>query len=127
MKRLDPTVRRETVYIALFTLIGSVLMQAIFLVIGCWNVTVLFGNLLGAAAAVANFLLLGITVQSALGKDVKEAQTRMKFSQMGRMLLLFAVALVGYLLPVFHTLAVVIPYLFPRVAIAIRPLIGKKK
>ena len=72
-------------------------------------------------------MLLGITVQSALGKDVKEAQTRMKFSQMGRMLLLFAVALVGYLLPVFHTLAVVIPYLFPRVAIAIRPLIGKKK
>ena len=119
MQRLDPTVKRETAYIAVFTLVGSALMEAVYLLLSRWDLTVLYGNLLGAAAAVANFLLLGITVQCALGKDVKEAQTRMKFSQMGRMLLLFAVALVGYLLPCFHTLAVVLPYLFPRVAIAV--------
>ncbi len=125
MGKIDRTVLRETLYIAAVTLIFSMLMQSVFLVASLWNYTVLCGNLLGFFAAVGNFLLMGITVQNALGKDEKEAANLMKFSQRGRLFLLFAVALVAYLIPAFDIIATVIPLIFPRIAVALRPLIIK--
>ena len=127
MKKIDPTVVRETYYIFTFTIILSVFMEAVFLIIGKWDLTVLFGNILGAAAAVGNFLLLGLTVQSAVLKEEKEARNLIKLSQTLRFFLLIAVAVVGYLVPIFNPIAVVIPLLFPRVAIALRPLVMKNK
>ena len=126
MKALDPTVKRETVYIFAVSLLCSMLMQAVFLLLGKWDYTVLLGNLLGLIASVGNFLLLGITVQNALGKDEKEARDRMKLSQMLRTLMLFVVALIGYLISVFNILSLVIAYLFPRIAVAVRPLLKKE-
>ncbi len=120
MKQLDATVKQETLFVAGFTTVLSVLLQAIFLIGGWWDYTVLLGNLLGAAAAVGNFLLLGLTVQTALGKDTDEIKKRIRLSQSLRMLLLFVVALIAYLVPVFHIVATVIPYLFPRIAVTIR-------
>ncbi len=125
MKRIDRTVLRETVYIAVFTLILSVLMQSVFLIINKWDYTVLCGNILGIVAAVGNFLLMGITVQNALEKDEKEAAKLVKFSQRGRLFLLFVVALLAYLIPIFNIVATVIPLIFPRIAIAARPFIIK--
>lgn len=125
MTKLDPTVKKETGYIFVFSLLCSMLLQAVFLLIGKWDYTVLLGNLLGLIAAVGNFLLLGITVQNALGKEKKEAGDHMKLSQRLRTLMLFAVALIGYLIPVFNIVALVIPYLFPRIAIALRPVLKK--
>ena len=126
MKKIDSTIIKETVYIFAFTLIFSVLMQAVFLVIGKWNYTVLLGNLLGGAAAVGNFFLMGLSVQSALGKEEKDAKSTMKVSQMLRTLMLFIIAVIGRVAPCFSLLAVVIPYIFPRIAIALRPLFEKK-
>ncbi len=125
MKKLDPTVLKESLYILTATLILSLLMQSVFLLVGAWDYKVLLGNILGIVAAVGNFLLMGITVQSALEKEQKEAKSLMKLSQTLRLLLLFVVALVGYLVPIFSTVAVVIPFLFPRLAITVRPFIKK--
>ena len=125
MKKIDNTVLRETYYIAAFTAVLSVLMQAVFLIIGKWDVTALLGNLLGYVATVGNFLLMGITVQNAVEKEEKEAKNLMKLSQTLRSFMLFAVALVGYLVPVFNLFAVVIPFLFPRIAVALRPRFSK--
>ena len=125
MKKLDPTVLKETLYILTSTLILSLLMQSVFLLVGAWDYKVLLGNILGIVAAVGNFLLMGITVQSALRKEQKEAKSLMKLSQTLRLLMLFVVALVGYLVPIFSTVAVVIPFLFPRLAITVRPFIKK--
>lgn len=127
MKKIDSTVLKETANVALVTLIFSVLMQSVFLIAGKWNYTVLLGNLLGGAAAIGNFFLMGLTVQSALGLDAKDAKSRMKLSQMLRTLLLFAVAVIGYAVPVFNLLTVVIPYVFPRIAVALRALSIKKQ
>ena len=126
MRKLDRTVAAETVYISAFTLIFSALMESVFLVLGRWDITVLLGNILGAAASVANFLLMGITVQCALDKEEKDAKTLMKFSQSGRLLMLFAVALIGHLVPVFNLVAVVVPFVFPRIAVMLRPMFNKK-
>lgn len=127
MKKIDVTVKKETAFVALVTLVLSVLMQAVFLVAGKWNETVLYGNLLGGVTAVGNFFLMGLTVQSALGLDVKDAKARIKLSQTGRNLLMFAVAAVGYAVSAFNLLAVVIPYVFPRIAVALRGISMKRQ
>ncbi len=125
MPKLDPTVKQETTYITYTVILLSVLMQAVFLLIGKWDYTVLLGNLLSGSAAVGNFLLLGLTVQRAVTKEEKDARTLMKLSQTYRLLGLLVIAIIGFAAPVFHPIAVVLPLLFPRVAIAMRPLFKK--
>ena len=127
MKKLDPTVKKETLYISGFALILSVLMQVVFVLVGKWDFTVLFGNFLGIVAAVGNFLLMGITIQKALAKEEKDARNLIKLSQTLRLIMLFIIALIGYLVPVFNTIAVVIPYLFPRIGVMIRSFAIKDK
>ena len=127
MKKIDETVLRETRYIALWVLIFSVLTQAVFLIIGKWDYTVLLGNILSASVAVINFLLMGISVQNAVGKEEKDARTVMKISQLYRNLLLLGTAVLGIVLTCFNSWTVIIPLFFPRIAISIRPLFDKKK
>ena len=127
MPKIDKTVQKETGYIALWVLIFSILMQATFLVIGKWDLTVLFGNLLGGALAILNFFLMGIGVQKAVRKEEKEARDLMKLSQTLRSFLVLVVVIVGIVLHCFHTVAVILPLFFPRIAVAIRPLFMKKE
>ena len=127
MKKIDPTVLKETGYIATMVFIFSLALQSVFLIIGKWDYTVLLGNLLGFVAAVGNFFLMGLSVQSALGKEEKDAKSTMKLSQSLRLLLLFVIGVIGYIAPVFNILAVLIPFLFPRIAVALRPLFMKKR
>ena len=126
MKKIDPTVLKETVYITAFTIIFSILMQSVFLIIGKWDYTVLLGTLLGIIATILNFFLMGLTVQNALSKEEKDAKNIMKLSQSGRLFMMFAFALIGYLVPVFNAISVVVPFLFPRIAIMLRPLFDKR-
>ena len=127
LKKVDSTIIKETVFVALVTLVLSALMQSVFLIIGKWDYTVLLGNLLGGVTAVLNFFLMGLTIQSALSIDVKDAKSRMKLSQMLRNLLMFVTAIIGYVVPVFNLIAVIIPYLFPRIAVGMRAISIKKQ
>lgn len=120
--RIDPTIKKETLYIGAWTLILSVLMEAVFLILSYWDSSVLFGNLLGAVGAVGNFFCLGLTVQKILGKDEKEAKKMMTTSRTIRMFVLFVLAVLGAVLSCFNIIATLLPLLFPRVAIAFRPL-----
>ena len=124
MLKINQTVWRETRYIAVWVLILSALMQAVFLIIRQWDLSVLWGNLLSAALAIGNFLLLGITVQQAVEKPEKDARSLMRMSQSLRMLLMFAVLAVGVAFPVFHTWACIIPVFFVRIALFFRPRFG---
>lgn len=127
VKKIDPTVKKETLYIAAICFLLSVIMQSVFLILGFWNYTVLLGNILGYLAAVANFFLLGLSVQFAIKKEEEnERKNLLKLSQILRFILLIIIAVVGYLVPIFNIIAVLIPYLFPRIAIALRPALIKK-
>lgn len=127
MKKVDKTVLRETGYIALFVILLSVLMQAVFLIIGKWDYTVLLGNLLSAAAAVGNFFLMGLTVQSAVDKEESERKRFVKLSHTLRTLLLFVAATLGVALSCFNTVTGLVPLFFPRIAIALRPLFNRRE
>ncbi len=127
MKKIDPTVWKETAYVAAVVLILSLIMQIAVFAVSFWKISFVWGNLLGAAAAVGNFFLMGLTVQKALDKkDEKEVKNFVKLSQGLRMLILLAVALVGCLVPCFHPVAVILPLLFPRIAVTLRGLQMKK-
>jgi hypothetical protein len=126
VNKIDKTVLKETGYIAIWVVIFSVIMEAVFLIINQWDYTVLLGNLLSITAAILNFLLMGITVQKAVVKEEKDAKSTMKMSQNLRILGLFVVAVIGAALPCFNTYAVLIPLLFPRIAVGIRMFFNKK-
>ena len=102
-------------------------MQVVFILIRKWDYTVLLGNLLSGFFAVLNFLLMGMTVEKAVEKEEKEAKALIKTSQSLRQLMLLAAVAIGALLPVFNIWASVIPLIFPRISISIRPFIGKNK
>ncbi|MBQ3138413.1 MAG: ATP synthase subunit I [Ruminococcus sp.] len=127
MTKIDKTVIRETRYIAGVTIILSVIMEAVFLIIGMWSYKVLLGNILGAAVAVVNFLLMGITVQKAVQKDEKDAATLMKLSQTLRNMMLLIAAVLAIVLPFINPVAAIIPLFFPRIAITLIPLRDRNK
>lgn len=123
MKKIDPVVRKETRYIAVWTLLFSALMQAVFLLIGQWDLTVLWGNLLTAAVSIGNFFFMAVYVVKAMEKEEKEAKQTLRLSKSMRFLVLLVAVVVGVLL--FNIWATLIPLLFPRIAIALRPLMLK--
>ena len=123
-KKTDPTVIRETVYVATVTVILSTLMEAVYLVIGRWSPSVLFGNLLGGAAAVLSFFLMGLTVQKALTEEEKSARNLVKLSMTLRFMMLVAFAVIGVVF--FDLIASVLPLIFPSIAVRLRPFIGGK-
>lgn len=125
--KIDTVVRQETIYIACVTLILSGLMEAVFLILGMWDYTVLLGNLLGAAAGIGNFFLMGLGVQKAVMQEEKDARQTMRVSQTGRTFMLFVILVIGVVVPVFHSIAAVVPVIFPRIAVALRPMIKKKE
>lgn len=124
LKNVDAAVKRETLYIAAAVGVMSLLLQSVFLIAQRWDYTVLLGNLLSAAAVIANFFFMGLTVQRSLDKDEKDAVTAVKFSQQIRLLMMFVVVVLGAALPCFNLYSVIIPLFFPRVAVALRPKFG---
>lgn len=126
--KIDKTVLKETAFIGIWTLIFSVLMEAVFLVIGKWDYTVLLGNLLSGAMSVFNFFLLGLTVQRAVNSgDEKYAKNLMKMSQSLRLLMMGVVIGLGAILDCFNIWATIIPVFFPRIAMVIRSIILNKQ
>ena len=102
-------------------------MQIVFLAIDMWDYTVLLGNLLSYIVGVLNFLFMGLTVQKAVMMEPSDAKRLMKSSQSLRTAGIFVAAALGAALPVFNTVAVIVPLFFTRIAITFRPLIKDKK
>ena len=124
---MDPAVKRDIKYIAMVVAILTVLMEAVFLILGRWDMKVLWGGLLGACVAVLNFFLMGLTVQRAVDKEEKEAKQLMKASQSGRMMMQLAFAAIAAAIPAaFNLLAALLPLLFPRVGVMLHGIIFKE-
>jgi hypothetical protein len=125
--KINPTVKKETIFVLIVSLILSALMEAIFLIGGWWNYTVLLGNILGLIAGVGNFLALGITLQKSMEGESEDAKKRANASISLRFLAIFIICVIGVATPYFNTIATVIPLIFPRIAAAIRPLTDRKR
>ena len=125
---VDPVVKRETLRISLGTLVLSIVMQLVFIIIKRWDMTVVFGNLLGAFAAVLNFFLMCLTVQRCVKLEPDKAALKIRASQTGRLFMMAAFLGIAALLPkVFNIFATAIPLIFPTLTIAVYRLFLAKK
>ena len=125
-QKMDPVIRRDISYMAMVVVILTVLMEAVFLIIGQWNITVLWGGLLGAATAMLNFILMALAIQKSLSKEEKEAKGAMKVSHSMRMLMMVVICAIAALLPgTFNVVAVLVPLLFPSVGARLHSLLIK--
>jgi hypothetical protein len=129
---MDPAVKKETGYIAVWVVLLSLVMEAVFLLIGKWNISVLFGNIGGAAVAIGNFFLMALIATRVMNRAVEhgkpeESVTKVKATAMTR--LLGCALLLALLIKVFNTniYATLIPMLFPRIGILFWPKIRKKE
>ena len=121
--KLSPAILKETKHIALGVLVGDVVMIAVFTILKKLDYTVFLGALLGSAAAVLNFFVMGVRAQKAM-EDPDRARIIIQRSYTTRMLCMVAVMALGVAAPCFHTVAVVLPFLFPSVAIKVMQLLG---
>lgn len=127
MRVLEVT-RRETGRIACGVLGFSAVMELVFVLLRRWDLTVLWGNLLGGGWAVLNFFLLGLTVQKMADEpDPKRAKLKQQGSYSGRMLLTLGMIILAVQAPVFSWPAAVIPLLFPRLTILVMQMLGMYK
>lgn len=117
----------NTKYIALFTAILSVIMQAVFVILKKWDYTVLTGNVLGAAASVFNFFVMALFVQAAVEKEQKDAKNLLRLSQTVRFLFLIIIAVIGISVPVFNSITTVVSFLFPQFAVTLYPIFFRNK
>lgn len=124
--KIQKAIWQETRNIALGVIALSAVMQAVFFLIGKWDMTVVWGNLLGAAYAVLNFFILGLTVQKvAADADAKRGKNLMQFSYSTRMFFTMVVVFLGFSVPLFNWIAVFAPQLFPRITIFFMGVKGK--
>ena len=129
---MDPAVKKETGYIAAWVILLSLVMEAVFLLLRKWDLSVLFGNIGGAAVAIGNFFLMALIATRAVNRAVEsgkpeEAAARVKATAASR--LLGCAALCVILIAVFKTnvYATLIPMLFPRVGIVFWPRFNKNR
>ena len=145
---IQPAVKQETLKIAVGTAILACVMVLVFVLAGRFDISVIWGALLGVASAVGNFFLMALSVQQAaermngaqvaplpaegdeeppLSDEAKQARQRMQLSYTGRMLLLAGIAIVAVLVPGINALACILCLLFPRMVIFAEGIFRKPK
>lgn len=115
--KISPVVKKETARIALGVCVLSAVMLGIFALCGRFDLTVLWGALFGSAYAITNFFLMAYTIQRATESKHTQAKAKIQISYTLRNLLMLAVGITGMIAPCFHWLAVILPFLFPRLSI----------
>ena len=138
----------ETIAMIIGELITSVIVCGIFLIIKKFDLSVLFGSLLGSVVTVVNFVILIFTTNRAIDKAMEERgdgelsdeeaqefaekhkaslQAAIKISYIVRTLSLVVALVLAFLLKnVFNVIATLIPLLMFRPIITVSQLLKKK-
>ena len=129
---LQPASRREVKRITIGTAVCDVLLVAgLFLAsqfdIGTFDLRrILISCAIGSVIAVLNFVLMCLTVQSAVGMtDQKKMKAKFQLSYNARMILQAGWTVIAFLIPGLHFIAGAAPILFPKVTILYLQAKGK--
>lgn len=121
--KLSPAILKETGHVAIGVAVGDLVMLLVFFLLKKLDHTVFLGTLLGSAAAIGNFFVMGLMVQKALD-DPERTKFIIQRSYTLRMLAMVAVMIVGFAVPCFHVVAVLVPFLLPGLTIHVMRLLG---
>ena len=121
---------KETAVVAVGEVICTALMVGIFALLGYFDLSVLLGGLVGAAVAVANFLILAIVATLAADKaeqqDVEGGQKLIKASYPVRLIVLAVVLFACAKSGVFNVITLVLPLVFVRPVLTLAEFFRKK-
>ena len=136
----DRSVLRETLRVAVGTLIMVAIMVAVYAVIGRLSPAVAAGGVYTWALTVLNFFTMGLTVQGIASRAAEKArddaelaafskdmENRMRLSRNLRMLGLFGLIVVGLTVFKFEPLPTILPVAFPSVVIRILQIIDIRR
>lgn len=121
--KLNNAIRRELVFVAAGLAVGDALICAVFALLHKFDYTVPLGAVWGSAFAFLNVYLLALRVQKVADSedaDKKIAQNRLRSSYFGRMMLMVFAIVVGIIVPWFHYISVLIPFLIPQPVMMLR-------
>lgn len=126
--KVQEATRQETMHIATGVLCFSAVMNLVFICLKRWELSVLWGTLMGGGWAILNFFLLGLTVQKMVADpDEKRGKKLLRRSYSLRMLVTILVTALALRLPGVNGVAEVIPLFFPRLTIFAMQLLGMYK
>lgn len=121
--KLNNAIRRELVFVAAGLAVGDALICAVFALLHKFDYTVPLGAVWGSAFAFLNVYLLALRVQKVADSenaDKKIAQNRLRSSYFGRMMLMVFAIVVGVIVPWFHYISALIPFLIPQPVMMLR-------
>ncbi len=130
---LQPAVKKETVNVALATIISTAVMFAVFFVLNLifpdtvpFDYTVILGGACGAAVAIFNFFLMALTVQKVASmEDRDNAGKLLKTSYSRRLFLQCLWIIAAIFAPCFQSIAGILPVIFPGIGIRIYGIFRK--
>lgn len=148
--KIQAPVKQETKKIAVGVAILSAIMLIVFALIKRFDMTVLWGTLLGGGYAVLNFFFMAMSVQHAAEQmdgvtlppeeetaegeapapkeelpQQKAARSIVQRSYTIRLVLTALVAILAVKSPVFHAVPAILALFFPRIVITALPLLQK--
>ena len=130
--KLQPASRKEVLRITVGTAVCDVIMVAGLFVLSLFHIgtfdflKILLSALAGSAIAVLNFMIMCLTVQSAVGmEDKKKMKAKFQLSYNARMVIQAGWTVAAYLISGLHFVAAAAPILFPKVTILYLNATGK--
>ena len=123
-------VYRETGAVAIGVAACTAVMMLIFALLGHFDLSVLWGGLVGAVLSIGNFFLMALGTSLAADKaenqDVKGGSLLVRNSYMLRLLVLFILLVICAKTEVFNLIALVLPLVFVRPTLTVVEFFRKK-
>lgn len=117
---LDTGLRKEVVRMCIGVSVMSIIMIAGFAVFGHFNISVLYGAVLGTAVTLLNYFFLALSVAHVVNKkDKSDAKLFMNISYFLRIILIAVTVGVAIRFPFFNAVSVILPFIFERIVILI--------
>ncbi|MGN1016135.1 MAG: ATP synthase subunit I [Faecousia sp.] len=123
-------VYRETGIVAIGVAVCTAVMVLVFVLLGKFSLSVLWGGLAGAALSVGNFFFMAVgtclAADKAESQDVKGGTLLVRNSYILRLLVLFVILFACAKSGVFNLIALVLPLVFVRPTLTVAEFFRKK-
>lgn len=125
---LDAESKKNLLKISVGSLVFSAIVAVVFIAIGQFDLSVVFGLAIGLALSIGNFYVMSVTVAKALETgDGNEAKKRIRNSYLIRTGVMVAVIAVSIIVKQINPIPVLVSVFYVRLTIFITGLFEKKK
>lgn len=124
----DPEVKKEIKFMALGCAVCAAVVMLIFVFIGKFELSVVWGALIGYVLAVGNFIFMSYGVIKALETgDEVTAKLKMRSSYIWRTIIMLAVMALSLAVDAIHWVPVLVSVFYPRIIITARGIFNNIK